>query len=120
MTIDYGEDLIRVWNQLIAIMVSGQIRPHYGRARGGYLRFTEERLKQAHRLLAWMRENHFSPLSYLCGAFGSHAWVYAPRLEKLQEPRYRRAYEQGCIWADRVRLLLTLPSERRGQSVGCR
>jgi hypothetical protein len=109
--IQYGEDLIRIYNRLIGVMVSGQIRPNYGRRRGGYVRLTQERLREAQDLLDWMGEHSFLPLSYLCGAFGSHNWCYQPKWDRLREKRYQAAYESGDAWRLTVTALWQEPAE---------
>jgi len=109
--IQYGEDLIRVYNRLVGVMVSGQIRPNYGRKQGGYVRLTRERLAEAQDLLDWMASNNYLPLSYLCGAFGSHSWCYQPKWARLREKRYQAAYESGDAWRVTVTALWQEPDE---------
>jgi len=89
-----GEQLIKHYNWLVSLMVAGKFRPSYGR-RGGFVRFTHQRLDEATALSAWLEERGFHPPMYLAGCFGAHNWCYQPKWDLLRQQRYVTAYHDG-------------------------
>jgi len=90
--------LIKLYNQLVGLMVEGKFRPSYGR-RGGFKQFTAKNLEQATELLGYLEDREWDPLVYLAGAFGSHNWCYQPKFERLLTPQYKKLYHTKETWA---------------------
>jgi len=88
------DELIRLFNRLVAIMVAGRYRPSYGR-RGGFALFTRQHLEQAGTYLQWFDTMRFAPRVYLVGCFANHNWCYQPKWADLQSDRYVGMYRSG-------------------------
>lgn len=89
-----GEQLIKAYNFLVSLMVAGRFRPSYGR-RGGFLRFTRQKIAEGNEFAAWLDERGFHAPMYLAGCFGTHNWCYQPQWDRLREARYVTAYHDG-------------------------
>lgn len=88
------DELIKLFNHLVAVMVQGRYRPSYGR-RGGFVLFTAAHLAEAATYLLWFDNLRFDPRIYLVGAFAAHNWYYQPRWINLQSDRYVTMYRSG-------------------------
>lgn len=88
------EELIKLYNRLVAIMVEGRYRPAYGR-RGGFIGFGAKNLQRARDYLEWLTALNFVPRIYLVGCFAVHGWCYQPKWINLQADRYVEMYRSG-------------------------